>query len=83
MNKTSTIHSVDTEHIYAVLKFSFSKQYKIHCFNPLCLCHRPMVNSLKTRFAQQQSIVATPLVNQLMQAQCRHVFPSKPHEKRL
>jgi len=33
---TSTIHSVDTELIYAVLKLSFSKQYKTWCFNPLC-----------------------------------------------
>jgi len=29
INQTSTIHSVDTELIYAVLKLSFSKQYKI------------------------------------------------------
>jgi len=29
MKQTSTIHSVDTELIYAVLKLSFSKQYKI------------------------------------------------------
>jgi len=29
MNQTSTIHSVDTELIYAVLKLSFSKKYKI------------------------------------------------------
>jgi len=36
IEQTSTIHSVDTELIYAVLKLSFSKQYKIQCFNPLC-----------------------------------------------
>jgi len=29
MKETGTIHSVDTELIYAVLKLSFSKQYKI------------------------------------------------------
>jgi len=29
MKQTSTIHSVDTERIYAVLKLSFSKQYKL------------------------------------------------------
>jgi len=29
IEQTSTIHSVDTELIYAVLKMSFSKQYKI------------------------------------------------------
>jgi len=29
MKQTSTIHSVDTGLIYAVLKLSFSKQYKI------------------------------------------------------
>jgi len=29
MNQTNTIHSVDTGLIYAVLKLSFSKQYKI------------------------------------------------------
>jgi len=29
MKQTSTIHSVDTELIYAVLNLSFSKQYKI------------------------------------------------------
>jgi len=29
MKETSTIHSVDTELIYAVSKLSFSKQYKI------------------------------------------------------
>jgi len=29
MNQTDTIHSVDTGLIYAVLKLSFSKQYKI------------------------------------------------------
>jgi len=28
MNQTSTIHSVDTRLIYAVLKLSFPKQYK-------------------------------------------------------
>jgi len=36
MKQTSTIHSVDTECIYAVLKLSFSKQYETQCFNPLC-----------------------------------------------
>ena len=36
MKETRTIHSVDTELIYAALKLSFSKQYKIYCFNPLC-----------------------------------------------
>jgi len=35
VKQTSTIHSVHTELIYAVLKLSFSKQYKILCFNPL------------------------------------------------
>jgi len=29
MEHTNTIHSVDTELIYAVLKLSFSKQYKV------------------------------------------------------
>jgi len=29
MDQKSTIHSVDTEFIYSVFKFSFSKQYKI------------------------------------------------------
>jgi len=29
MKQTSTIHSVDTEFIYVVLKLSFSKQYKV------------------------------------------------------
>jgi len=29
MNQTSTLHSVDTGLIYAVIKLSFSKQYKI------------------------------------------------------
>jgi len=36
IEQTSTINSVDTELIHAVLKLSFSKQYKIYCFNPLC-----------------------------------------------
>jgi len=36
MKETSTVHSVDTELIYAALKLSFSKHYKIWCFNPLC-----------------------------------------------
>ena len=36
IEQTSTIHSVDTELIYVVLKLSFSKQYKIQCLNPLC-----------------------------------------------
>jgi len=36
IEQTSTIHSVDTELVYAVLMLSFSKQYKISCFNPLC-----------------------------------------------
>jgi len=36
MKQTSTSHSVNTELIYAVLKLSFSKQYKVMCFNPLC-----------------------------------------------
>jgi len=29
MKQTSTIHSVDTELVYAVLRLSFSKQYKV------------------------------------------------------
>jgi len=33
MKQTSTIHSVDTKLIYAVLKLSFYKQYKIWCFD--------------------------------------------------
>jgi len=36
MKETRTIHSVDTELIHAALKLSFSKQYKMQCFNPLC-----------------------------------------------
>jgi len=40
-----------------------------------------MVNSMKTSFAQQNSIVATPLANRMKWAQCRHVFPSKTHKK--
>ena len=59
MKRKRTIQTVDTGLIYAVLKLSFSKQYKIWCFNPLR--YRPVVNSMKTSFAQQQSIVATPL----------------------
>jgi len=35
MKQTNPIHSVDTELIYAALKLSFSKQYKIWCFDPL------------------------------------------------
>jgi len=37
MKQTSTIYSVDTELelINAVLKLSFSKQYKVQRFNPL------------------------------------------------
>jgi len=35
MEQTDTIHSVDTGFVYAVVKLSFSKQYKIQCFNPL------------------------------------------------
>ena len=64
MNETSTIHSVASGLIYAILTLSFSMQYKIKCFNPY-LCHWPMVNSMKTSFAQQQSIVATPSVNHM------------------
>jgi len=37
MKETSTIHSVDTELIYAALKLSFSKQYKN---SVLILCAR-------------------------------------------
>ena len=37
MEQTSAIHSVDTGLIYAVLKLSFSKQYKIWGFNPLSM----------------------------------------------
>jgi len=36
MDQTSTIHSVDTGYIHAIFKLSFSKQYKIQHFNPLC-----------------------------------------------
>jgi len=36
MKQRSTIHSVDTEIVYVVLKLSFPKQYKIKCFNPQC-----------------------------------------------
>jgi len=36
MKQTSTIHSVETELIYAVLKLSFSKHYKLWCFDSLC-----------------------------------------------
>jgi len=36
MDQTSTFHSVDTGFIYAVLKLSFFKQYKIYCFNLRC-----------------------------------------------
>jgi len=36
VDQTSTVDSVHTGFIYAVLKLSFSKQYKIYCFNPLC-----------------------------------------------
>ena len=35
IEQPSTIHSVDTELVYAAFKLSFSKQYKIWCFNPL------------------------------------------------
>jgi len=35
MDQASTIHSVDTGLIYAVFKFSFSKQYKVKCFNSM------------------------------------------------
>jgi len=35
---------------------------------------------MKTSFAQQ-SIVATPLANHMKEAQRRHVFPNKTHEK--
>jgi len=35
MDQTSTIHSVDPGFVYAVSKLSFSKQYKIECFNSL------------------------------------------------
>jgi len=62
MNQTRTIHSVDTGLIYAVLKLLFSKQTKNSVLF-LYLCHSPMINSMKTNFAQQQSIVATPAVN--------------------
>ena len=36
MEQTGTIQSVDTGFIYAVFKLSFSKQYKIQCFNQGC-----------------------------------------------
>jgi len=36
MNQTNTIHSVDAGLIYAILKLSFSKQYKLLRFKPLC-----------------------------------------------
>ena len=35
MGQTGTIHSVDTGFIYVDFKLSFSKQYKIQCFNLL------------------------------------------------
>jgi len=37
MNETSTIHSVASGLIYAILTLSFSMQYKIKCFNPLSM----------------------------------------------
>jgi len=51
MDQTSTIYSVDAGFIYAVFKLSFSKQL--------------MLNSMKTSFAKQNSIVATPLANHM------------------
>ena len=51
---------MDTVFIYAVFKFSFSKKYKIYCFNPLF--YMLMVNSMKTSFAQQ-SYFATSSAN--------------------
>jgi len=60
MEQTSTIHSVDTGFTYAFLRCHFQKEYKIQRFNPL----KPMVNSMKTSFAQQ-SIVATPSANHM------------------
>jgi len=59
MNQTSTIHSMNTGLIYAVLKLSFSKQYKI------CVLILSMVNSMKTSFTHQQSIVSTHSVNHM------------------
>ena len=76
MNQTSTIPSEDTGLIYAVLKLSFSKQCKIYSFNPLCHRARPMVNSMKTSYAQQKSIVATPSVNRRPNADT--FLPVKP-----
>jgi len=51
MNQTSTIHSVETGLIYAFLKLSFPSNTKYRILI-LYLCHRPMVNSMKTSFAK-------------------------------
>jgi len=40
VKQTSTIHSLDSELIYAGLKLSFSKQYKIQCYSVLILYAR-------------------------------------------
>jgi len=36
-----------------------------YCVLIVYLCHRSMVNSMKTSFAQQQSIFGTPSVNHM------------------
>jgi len=74
MNQTSTIHSVETQLIYAAIH-SVETQliYAVVIFQAiqniffliLYLCHKLTVNSMKTRFAQRQSIVATPSVNHM------------------
>jgi len=60
MDQASTIHSVDTGLIYAVFKFSFSKQYKVKCFNSMVWDDG---KQHEDKFLAQLGIVATPSAN--------------------
>jgi len=72
--------------LYLICQDNFFRHPKITFRDPIwgrdpALRHRSIVNSMKTSFTQQQSIVATSSDNHTKQAQCRHVFPSEAHEK--
>jgi len=47
------------------LHFATPFETATHSLRSPALRHRPMVNSMNTRFAQQQSIVATSSVNHM------------------
>jgi len=70
MKETSTIHSVDTELIYAALKLSFSKQYK---HSVLILCARASQTFLSCdHIFKKRCFYATPLISAICSTRGLH-----------